>query len=109
MPLSEFSGVILSNDGVRATGTVAPARNAQGAAVPRTTPVHVHFLVVQDGGRWVSGRAETMGSAWAGMATEGPGVQLGPAQGIGVAVTPRTEPPVAFETFTWFEEVAVTA
>ena len=109
MPLSQFSGVILSGAGVEVTGTVAPARNLQGNVVPRTTPVQVHFLVVQDATRWVSGVAETMGTGWGAPATHGPGLQLGPAQAIGLSVVTKESPTPAFETFSWFEGVHVTS
>jgi hypothetical protein len=110
MALAEMSGVIVTDAGVRVTGTVEPARDPQGRVVPRTTPVQFHFLVVQDGGnRWVSGQAETLERSWAGTATGGPGVQLGPAQACGLAVVARESPKPAFETFAWFEQIEVTS
>jgi hypothetical protein len=106
MPLSEFDKLAtLRPDGsIRVTGTLEPERDDQGNDVPWVVPVNFHFMIVKDG-LMATGRSQSATGIWGTLTPPLPGLTPGPAQAVGIAILARQGPPLAFETFTWVEEI----
>ena len=111
MPYSQFdpTATVFPDGGVRVSGTVAPARDDAGNPVDRDTPVHFHFLLVQDG-RHVVGRSESSSATWTSRTPGLPAaarLRPGPVRACGLSVHEVAGPPTAFDTFTWFDELTL--
>jgi hypothetical protein len=108
MQLSQFNDeATLDEDGtVTVSGAVAAETDEHGKAVPRSTPVLFHFLIVQ-GDKVVQGNAESSDDTWSGVTDPGQTLSAGEATALGHALEVVEQPTPTFRTATWATKIVL--
>jgi hypothetical protein len=97
--VARFSQTRLSGGTLEVTGPLT--------ANPGMQVKHLRFLIAQ-GDAMVEDEAVASDGGWSAK-TEAAGLQPGPAHGFGLVVAFNPASPPGFETFTWVDQITLTA
>jgi hypothetical protein len=105
MPFSQFKTTTLDANGkLHVSGPFVLALPEEEKEV-----TSLQFLVMQ-GDEFVAGEGGADdGGTWEGSVDHANNLALGPAEAFGIAVLVNSGPPLAFETYSWADKIALNA